>query len=451
MGMAGGMSSVIRRELKTIPDEFAASCPVTHDYRCGTLANIVICRDENFIPPSGAMTGRAALPAEIMLFDFISHETMHLPFNESYIRTLRAAFPADLIIFHARAGHVANLAPRVADLDKVVLRPCLPFTVPFGLSRHNPLGAWLAARRCHDTMRRAIAKAAAPRLAVLLGIDSSLYAVVGRGWPRLSNAPLHMILHGQLGDNMVWRSRNPVARAFDLISAVRRPLPPSVRLVALELGVKAAIAEIAPANDSIITLEHPILPGESNEDSPPGVDRLKIAFVGNARRSKGFEVFAKLARKTKRSDLEFQAIGVAAPDTDHLDTTAMTRKPSREPLSRQDYLEGVRAADIVCLPLHSRAYDFTASGTVSDAVSALKPLLAFRNKTLDAIVAKYGSIGWLVDSEAELFSQVETMKREDFLAARSEWVANLRKIRDARRPEALAPGYAALIEASHGH
>jgi hypothetical protein len=385
---------------------------------------------------------------EIALFDFISHETMHLPFNEEYLRVLRAAFPGDPIVFHARAGHIANLKPRVADLADVAFKPCAPFTVPFGLSAHNPLGGRLAARTCRNIMAQAVAGRSL-RLATLLGTDANLYAVVGRHWPKISPAPLHMVLHGQLGDAMIWRSRNPISRAADLVSQIQTPLPPRVKLVALELGVAEAIATLAPANRAVVTLEHPILTGEWSDDHPPARDdTLKIAFLGNARRSKGFEVFANLARTSERPDLSFESIGVCAPDTDHLDVSMLARKPSRISMSRQDYLDAVRAIDLVCLPLHSRAYDFTASGTVADAVSALKPLIAFRNRTLDAIVARYGPIGWLVDSEAELFYLVSTLDPKAFAAARPEWVANLAKIRTARQPEILAGGYAKLIAAA---
>ena len=382
---------------------------------------------------------------EIALFDFISHETMHLPFNEEYLRVLRAAFPGDRIVFRARAGHVANLRARVADLSGIAFEACEPFTVPFGLSAHNPLGGRLAAHSCRQTMANAT-KGRPLRLAVVLGIDGNLYAAVGRHWPSISSAPLHMILHGQLGDAMIWRSRNPITRAADLVSQIRRPLAPSVKLVALELGVKEAIAGLAPANSSVITLEHPILTSEWSEAEPStGDGKLTVAFLGNARKSKGFEVFASLARTSEREDIAFESIGVSAPDTDHLDVSKLARKPSRTSMSRQDYLDAVRAIDLVCLPLHSSAYDFTASGTVADAVSALKPLIAFRNRTLDAIAAKYGPIGWLVESEAELFYLVATLDRQALAASRPEWVANLRKIREARRPEALAPGYAALV------
>jgi hypothetical protein len=285
-----------------------------------------------------------------------------------------------------------------------------------------------------------------PRLVTLLGIDGNLYGEVGRRWPCVSKAPLHMILHGQLGDAMVWRSRNPVARAVDIVAEVSRPLPPSVRLVALELGVKEAIAELAPANHSVAIMEHPILVSEWSGESPPRDDGLlKIGFLGNARRSKGFETFVNLVGSAARTDIAFEAIGIAAPDTDHLDVSMLSRKPSRTALSREEYLAATRDLDLVCLPLHGRAYDFTASGTVADAVAALKPLLAFRSRTLDAIFERYGPIGWLVDSETELIYLVQTLDKAAFNALRPAWIENLRKMREARRPEAIARGYAELV------
>jgi hypothetical protein len=398
--------------------------------------------DSNTIPRQDPPRG------DILLFDFISHETMHLPFNEEYIRMLRAAFPDGRIVFRAREGHVANLTPRIVDLSGVTLLACAPFETPFGLSRHSLIGGRWAAMRC----RRVMADASAgqkPVLVTLMGVDAHLYAAIGMRWRSVSQAPLHMILHGQLGDAMVWRSRNPLARALDLASQLKRRPPGSVRVVALELGVREAIAGIAPANDRIITLEHPILTSEWSEDQPPRDGAaLKVAFLGNARLSKGFAVFAELARSAGRDDLEFQSIGIAAAETDHLDVSMLTRKPSRRSMSRLDYVQAVRDIDLVCLPLHSRAYDFTASGTVADAVTALKPILAYRNRTLDALVARYGPIGWLVDSQAELFGRVRDFDRAEFLAARPEWVTNLRKIREARRPEALAPHYRDLVNAA---
>ena len=411
-------------------------------------------------PPVGGLRQRgaprcraAAQSFEIEVSDFLSFDHVHLPFNEGYLRVLRAAYPQDSISFRGEEGHVARLAPRVADLPDIAFLPCRPFETSFGLSHHNPLAGRWAARQCLNVIARKTAGRRV-RLAALLGFNASLLVVIGHGWPARSSAPLHMILHGQLGEAMVWRSRNPLIRAADLVSQLKRPLPRSVHVVALELGVKEAIANILPTiAPSIVTLEHPILLSEWAEDSPftPG-GKVKIGFVGHARRAKGFDVFVELAGSCSRDDIEFHAIGLSSPETDHLDTGRLARKPSKMPLPREEYVKALEEIDLVCLPLHSGAYDFTGSGSISDAVAALKPLIVLRNRTMEAIFARYGPIGWLANDRKELFELVRTLDPVKFARQHPRWVDNLRAIRDARSPEALARSYAASVAtADEGH
>lgn len=389
---------------------------------------------------------RSRVGSEIAIFDFLSHEDMHHAFNEGYLRLVRAAFPSDRIVFRAVRGHADRLAPRIVDMEGVELEAAPPFFVPLGLSRHNPIAGRWAARQCLAFMAEAVASRS-PRLTALLGVDANLFATVGQKWPARSASPLHMILHGQLGRTLIGRSRNPVFRAGDFVSAVGRKLPAEVRLVALELGVPEAIREIAPALvPSIVTLEHPILAREWGPEPPAEPNPVpRIGFLGHARLTKGFAVFADLANACARPDLEFLAIGVGSSETGELDMSALTVKPSPTPLPRHAYLAGLAEIDLVCLPLHGRVYDFTASGTVSDAIAALKPLIAFRNRTLDAIVYQYGEIGYLVDSREAMFALVRSFDHADFARRRPGWITNLRKIRDARRPEALAAGYRTTI------
>jgi hypothetical protein len=385
-------------------------------------------------------------PPEIAVFDFLSDEHVHLPFNEGYLRVLRAAFPHDRICFHGAKGHVERLAPRVADLVGIALQPCKPFETPFGVSHHNPLAGRWAARRCLTFAVRQLAGRAV-RLIALSGFNASLLSVMGHGWPLASSAPLHMILHSQLGEAMVWRSRNPLIRAADLISQLARSLPSSVRIVALELGIKEAINDAAPTiAPSVLTLEHPILRSEWAENPAfAEAGKVKLGFVGHARQAKGFEVFVQLADRCLRDEIQFYAIGHSSPETDHLDTGKLARKPSEKPLGRDKYLAALQEVDLVCLPLHSRSYDFTGSGTVSDAIAALKPLIVIRNRTMEALFDHYGPIGWIAESKADLFEMIDSLDPAEFGRQRAGWIENLRAIREARRPETIAQSYAGSI------
>jgi len=404
--------------------------------------------------PTGSLTRAdasecrtATQASEIEVFDFLSFDHVHLPFNEGYIRILKAAYPNDRISFRAAKGHVERLAPRLADLAGITFQPCKSFATPFGVSHHNPFAGRWAARQCLNVIAGHTAGRCV-RLTALLGFNASLLAVIGRRWPTVSSAPLHMVLHSHLGEAMAWRSRNPFIRAADLVSQLKWPLPQPVRIVALELGMKEAINHSLPAvSPAIVTLEHPILSSEWTA-SPPltTTGRVKIGFVGHARRAKGFDLFVELACSCSRDDIEFHVIGHSSPETDHLDTSKLARKPSKMPLLRDEYLAALQEIDLVCLPFPGYVYDFTGSGTVSDAIAALKPLIVFRNRTMEAMFARYGPIGWLADDRDDLFRLVGALDPIEFARLRSSWVDNLRAVREARRPELLAKSYAASIK-----
>src|SRR3954451_7875597 len=93
---------------------------------------------------------------------------------------------------------------------------------------------------------------------------------------------------------------------------------------------------------------------------------------------------------TTRGARQFEAIGMWAPDTKALDLSGLELLPMRGGLPRADYLKQLSVIDMVCLPLSSRAYDFIASGPVSDSIAALKPLIALRTRTLAAVWERYG-------------------------------------------------------------
>ena len=384
---------------------------------------------------------------DIQVFDFLSFDHVHLPFNEGYLRILRAAYPDDHISFSAAKGHIEQLTPRVADLADVTLQPCKSFETPFGLSHHNPLAGRWGARQCLNMIARHTVGRHV-RLIALLGFNASLLALIGHRWPRVSSAPLHMILHSHLGEAMGWRSRNPLIRAADLVSQLRRPLPEAVHIVALELGMKEAINDSLPAvSPAVVTLEHPILSSEWTANPPlTPTGKVKIGFVGHARRAKGFDLFVELAHRCSRDDIEFHAIGHSSPETDQLDLSRLARKPSQMPLLRDEYLAALEGVDLVCLPLPGHVYDFTGSGTVSDAIAALKPLIVFRNRTMEAIFARYGPIGWLAHDRDDLFRLVGELDPIEFVRRHSSWVNNLKALREARRPELLAKSYAASTE-----
>lgn len=381
----------------------------------------------------------------IAVFDLLSHEAMHLPFNEGYLRMLRVAFPQDDIEFFARPGHVAALQGCFAPSDRITFQPIPPFTPAFGLSRHNPIGGRVGAWRCWQAMRKALG-GRTPRLAALLGVEANLLAVLRRVWPQ--DVALHMILHNHLAETISWRSRNPAISAFDLTAGLRRKLPGRMRYIALELGIREALAEYAPATTGCTeVLEHPILGGEwcDTKDLAPD-EPLRIGFLGHASRSKGFGYFVDWATAHASPMLEFHAIGIASPEALAMDQTALTRKATAGSVPRPEYVAALAPCHMVCLPL-PQGYRTIASGSVIDAIAGLKPILCYRNDAYAALQAKYGEFGFMADDITSLGARMANLDRAWYLANRATWDASLRRIRSARLPENLAPGYRGIVEA----
>jgi hypothetical protein len=381
---------------------------------------------------------------EICCFDVLSHANMHLPFNETYLRVLMAAFPNARIRFFATAGHVDNLARRFAEPVPVDFEPFDAFAVPWGFSRHNPLFGGLAAKRVLQSMSARLASVR-PDLVVMGGVDANLFGALCARWPAISEAPLHMLLHSHLGDAMRWRSRNPLIRGYDFISRLRGSMPSSVTLVALDLGVREAILEMAPHLAGRVTeLEHPVPTAEWSDDTARE-GPLRVGFLGMASSAKGFPLFCDIARQWAGPHLEFHGIGIAGYSADNgPDIGALASLPVADGLPRAEYLKRLRTMDLICLPLHGRTYDFVASGSVCDAITALKPVVSFRTRTLAAMHEKYGPIGMLADSEEAMVGFFRGLTRAGFAKTHADWVANLVRIRAARAPEALGAAYAEM-------
>lgn len=383
--------------------------------------------------------------ALIVVFDLLSHEAMHLPFNEGYLRMLRVAYPDDEIAFFARPGHAAALQAVFQPADRISFQPITHFTPALGLSRHNPLGGRLGAWKCWQAMRAALA-GRTPRLAALLGVEANMLSVLRRVWPK--NLPLHLILHNHLAETISWRSRNPAISAFDFTAGLRKRLPGRMKYIALELGIREALAQIAPeAALCTEVLEHPILAGEWCDTKSLAADEpLRIGFLGHASRSKGFGHFVDWATAHASPMLEFHAIGIASPEALAMDQHALTRKATAGSVPRPDYVAALAPCHMVCLPLPP-GYRFIASGSVIDAIAGLKPILCYRNDAYAAIEAKYGSFGYIADDIEALGERMANLDRAWYLAHRDSWDAALRRIREARLPENLAPQYRAMVDA----
>jgi len=374
----------------------------------------------------------------IVFLDLLSHADMHLPFNEGLLRVLLAAYPKNRIRFLATAGHAANLKTAFDGESRLVFTAIEPLSVARTPQAYLPWKGRPSAQAALGRVANALTQDDV-KLAVLGGMDANLLAVFRDNWHRITKAPLLFALHSQLEEAMQWRSRNPLIRYFDFYANFNRRLPSNQRILALELGVKEEIERMFPAQRGrVLTLEHPVLENEWAPPTPwPTGRALRVGFVGHCGLGKGFDVFARLAKRLSGPRLEFHAIGRANPNAAGVDLTALARQPSPSGLDRPEYLSALRNMDCVCLPL-PKANRFVASGSIIDAFTAMKPLIITRNSMVERIEKKYGAFGYVANDVTELEDFVANSCKTITLAQCQEWWGNIEKIRQSRTADKLA-------------
>jgi glycosyltransferase involved in cell wall biosynthesis len=105
-------------------------------------------------------------------------------------------------------------------------------------------------------------------------------------------------------------------------------------------------------------------------------------------------------------------------------------------LTRDDLAAHLKDASYLVMPYDASAYGRTkASGVFLDAVSYVKPIIAFRTDELSYYFALFGELGSLCDTAAEMKAVVLDIVRSPPSTAYAEQQANLLRARDFLRVE----------------
>lgn len=386
----------------------------------------------------------------ILVCDFLSHATMHLPFNSGYLACMRQAFPDDTILFCGKSDHTTNLYASGQPIEHVNFDGCLTYAAPPGKSLHNPLTGTKAAKQAlRDLLSHLKAKDIPTdfRFVAILGLDANLMRVFRTKWPNHSPSPVHYILHDSFGAAYEWRSRNPLYRYFDFKSEVQKPFPENHKLVVLEQALIAPIKKTYPKiTADLIAFDHPMKEDErlhspvENHIDKAKDPHLKVGFLGFCSKNKGFVDFLSVAEACTNPLIDFYAIGQQDQTLSHLDTSPLTCPPAEHPLSRTNFIDLAQQMDLILLPLSGK-YRFISSGTMVDAISLLKPVVTIDNPVKDYIDRHIGPIGPDLKSHQEMIDYFNTIRVADILTALPQWQGNLQSEQKRRDISQLSEQY----------
>lgn len=358
----------------------------------------------------------------------------HAAVNAALIQAVALACPGEEILFAATAlhrGFVEQFGPLPAGTQFCGI----DVPPPGGVHFRRFIAQWKAIRLALRRQR--------PRAIILLSSGPETFFAARAIVAEFAAVKLFVVLHGNLIDATGWRSRDPRHRLVDYRSGLAAARHPRVRMIVLEDYIRtAAIALGAIPAESLSTWPHPLNSSEIDEsDRPLAAGRpVRIAFVGAATHSKGFDKFVALIRAIadcpSASRYEFRFIG--APIEAFPEASGVIALPA-EPLPRDRFIAELRDVDYVMLPFATDSYELTASGSLLDCVSQAKPVISLDIAAVRAMTGQFGDIGYVRSSMADIETLLTSEQGVSDPKCYRTFQANLRAICASRTPAGIAP------------
>jgi glycosyltransferase involved in cell wall biosynthesis len=171
-----------------------------------------------------------------------------------------------------------------------------------------------------------------------------------------------------------------------------------------------------------------------------------VGYLGLGTRAKGFDLYLRLARKLAPAldgVVAFHAIGNLHRELAHEDQSVLAQPLAKAPIPRQDFVQAAAGLHYVVLPYQGNYYEWSGSGTLVDAISLGKPIIATDFPFVKALFDRFGDVGFLCEDEAGLV----TAFRQLPVAFEKRYDQQKRALSKARQNRSLAAGIVAYRKA----
>lgn len=130
---------------------------------------------------------------------------------------------------------------------------------------------------------------------------------------------------------------------------------------------------------------------------------ITFGFLGVGGKSKGIDLFFKLAEEVRNENEKSKFIIIGHIIDEPYNKTNSVYIPSPNlPLKQEEYEDFIKEIDYAVFLYERDSYRLTASASLFDAFSHLKPVIALRNPYFEYYFDKMGDIGHLCDNYEEI-------------------------------------------------
>lgn len=390
----------------------------------------------------------------IFIYELVQTGISHEQFTRVFVETVAHAFTQESITIFARASHLA------AVTSEPELLPDRNLTKIAYQAPDVPHAAFwrrlMATVQCLRKTYSPVAKLQ-PQVVFLSTEPHHIWAVrlYKLFQPRFR---CHMVLHGDINSVKNPRSRNPIHRAKDYSTALTVGNRDDVRFIVLENHIRTNLAAILPATANVTdVVPLPCIPDNDNwQDFQPMPGVMRFGLLGIAGRSKGLDVFSRVAKEAKNTAThraEFRLIGKVQAGNESLDMSGISGPLPFSPdwLPREVFDREIKALHYVILPYNMEYYGLSASGVLLDVLRFRKPVIAFDTPVVRALAERFGDIGYICANEDEMSRAIDELLKNFDIARYNRQRQNVDAAYHSRLPEAVAAEYAHIQENCWAH
>jgi glycosyltransferase involved in cell wall biosynthesis len=383
----------------------------------------------------------------VLFYELTQYGMSHVPFTRAFVQMVAHAYPEKSLTIYGQASHLeAAFGEPDPLLDKRLL--CLPYTPP----SPRPDDFWQLTMDTLRFLRKTYGplREQKPQVIFLTGQPhhiwaAKLYRMMTPGFR------CHLVLHGDIHSIRAPRARNPLVRMRAYTTSLAYCNHPDIRLIALESHIRTNVDLAIPGTAPYIdVLHHPCVPAAFDWQAPSiANDELRFGLLGIAGKSKGLDVFARLALHasgTQQRCAQFRLVGKLQGDSEQLDLSGISGPLpfSKEWLPREVFDDEIARLHYVVLPYNMDYYGLSASGVLLDVLRWRKPVIAFDTPVIRELAERFGDIGYICTSEDDMAAAVNGLLA-GFDAARYERQRrNLDAAYRSRLPDAAAEEYLSM-------
>jgi hypothetical protein len=362
----------------------------------------------------------------------------HIVFNAAITSIVSEIYKDKEVVFISESLHAKVIAEKNGQIDNLTYSSYNENVLPPNIVKRIPP---YVKKKIVDILfiRKLYKKRFGDAFSVFftcLSITSLFYAAYKA---RLLKVPVYFFLHGEVEFLFV--------KELSFVNKIRvkfyklflSHLGDHSKVLALSDLVKTKLVEEGYlAANKIILIDHPLVPTQHIE-KPISENIVIFGHIGIAIKKKKSALFFELSKfhvnEIRKGSAEFRLIGKIEQEllAEDIGAVKMVTENNGK-LMQAEYEQSITDIDYAIFTFTGDNYVYRASGSVTDAINFIKPIIALKHDYFNYLFQTAGNIGFLCDDINSLNALLKRIieRDEELLSQYEEQKNNLRKLKQGQ-------------------